>query len=301
MRKSNYLEIARNLSLKVGKSLAKKFPRSIAKKGKGDYKWDLDEKAKRIAVDYLKSISQRYDLEFYVITETSGKNKIKKACEKVDAIVLMDEVEGTKNYANDKRYTSVCIINPENPSLSGVVASSIYRWDGMEYYGTCSSSWVKDWKTGEKTKIKSALKIDEMDSRVKIRGCFISKYLEMWNVLGEEINKKFDLEEKKMPTFCSDGTTTGDLLATIFDKSIVFEPRALAKNSERAPFPHDIFPAAFLAKNAGVEIYRLEPWMEDKRYFPLEEKRVAFAAIPPGKAKKKIKEVIEEAVKKLVQ
>ncbi len=103
-----------------------------------------------------------------------------------------------------------------------------------------------------------------------------------------------------MPTFYSDGTTTSDLLATFLDKSIVFEPRALLKDAKRLPFPYDIFPAGFLAEKLGVEIYRIEPWVEEKYHFPIEERGIAFAAIPPGKMKREIKEAVEETVHRIV-
>ncbi len=146
---------------------------------------NIDKKAADCALKYLQKISEEENISFCILTETYGwkrieDGKVNEYSSEVPGdgmMIILDEVEGTKNYTNDKRYTTACIINPQNPSLNGVIASSIYRWDGIEYYGSRDGIWVKDWRTEEETKIEKALKIDEMDSRVKIRGCFISRYL----------------------------------------------------------------------------------------------------------------------------
>ncbi len=307
MNKKEILEATRYISSLVGSSLSNEKPIKVKFEGAyGDYKWDLDVKAADIALEKIKEISKYTNRSFSVLTETYGWSRIENGkimdisssnAEDSDLIILIDEVEGTKNFVNDERYTTCCIL--DKPSLDDVIASSIYRWDGMEFYGYKNGVWRKDWKTEKEEKIKKAIEIDEVDSRVKVRGCFISEHLWMWDILSRKLKEYFNFDEKKSPVFYSDGTTTSDLLATFLDKSIVFEPRALNPNAKRRPFSYDIFPAAFLAKQLDVEIYRAEPSV-DKNEFSLEERGIAFYAIPPGKRKKDIQKAIEEAVQEIL-
>lgn len=52
----------------------------------------------------------------------------------VDYGFIVDQVEGTKNYDNRERYTALAAIDPENPTLEGVEAALVYRWDDTVFF-----------------------------------------------------------------------------------------------------------------------------------------------------------------------
>ncbi len=108
----------------------------------------------------------------------------------------------------------------------------------------------------------------------------------------------YDLEESEWPSLKADGTTTGDILGTVTDKSIAMDLRAL-KERERLPFAQDFAPAAKIAKDAGGKVVNEKRDLVETD-FTEPGAATAYIALPPGKASEELEEDLAEIVEKLL-
>jgi len=313
------LEIVRGLTKYVGQNLEKEAPGPIVYKGSfGDYKRKIDKLANQLIENYLQKYSKMFNVP--IIGRTEHKSKwIKFYDDKKEEIPLksiaeritegtfaidVDEVDGTKNLQNKDRFTTAVAFNPKRPNMDGVICSSVYRWSGEEYFFDGKKSYYFNLLTKEEGRMHQTERIDEIDNTVKIRGCFITPYLWMWDIIANKILENFDLDERQMPCFCGNGTTTEDFLSTVLDRSIAIDPRALNIKAKRKPYAHDMVPPASIVSSLGVIIqdFNLKKFDID---LLSPNASVAFCAVPPGEVgrqivkllpeiKKTIKEILEE-------
>ncbi len=302
------LEIIRGLTRQTGEILKEELPGPVVHlESFGDFKRRIDKLANNLIEDYLLKSSREYGFPIMGRTEHGARwfkfeNKEKKEIPLSQISsriregafgVVVDEVDGTKNLQNKDRFTTAIAFDPERPNMDGVLCSSVYRWSGEEYYFDGEKSYYLNCLTGENGEMKVAETIDELDSTVKIKGCFICNYLWMWEVILEVILQNYELEELKMPCFCGNGVTTEDLLSTVLDRSIAIDPRALDQNAKRKPYTYDVAPAAAIVASCKINLHNF-----DLKQFNMDllepNFSLAYCAVPNGRIGEKIKGLLPE-------
>ena len=243
-------------------------PGEVVSEGQyGDDKRDIDQRVEEAVVDHflgsdVNAALKPEDAEWgdeEGITP-SGDTVSGEELEDQDYAFIVDQVEGTKNYDNRDRYTTIAALNPEEPTLDGVEASMIYRWDdsvffsdGKQAYSNFEYGSGSDSGNIEAAKPLEAKKMDEVGYDTKIRGQMIGLNAQDYADLIESVVERNDLPENDWPSLKADGTTTGDILGTVTDNSIAVDIRAL-KDRGRLPFAQDFAPAAKVARDAGVKV-----------------------------------------------
>jgi hypothetical protein len=272
----------------------------------GDDKRDIDQAVEEAVVDHflgsdvnaaLKPEDAEWGDEEWITP--SGETVSGEELEDRDYAFIVDQVEGTKNYDNRDRYTTIAALNPEDPTLEGVEASMIYRWDDSIFFSDGEQSY-SNFECGsglpsgnlEAAKPLEAEKMDEVGYDTKIRGQMIGLNARDYADLIESVVERNDLPENDWPSLKADGTTTGDILGTVTDNSIAVDIRAL-KDRERLPFAQDFAPAAKVARDAGVKVVdeKGEPIDTD---FSRPGAATAYIAVPPGDASEEIVDIVGE-------
>ena len=281
----------------------------ISSEGYGDDKWDIDQVAVDAIVDYLDEAS-RYGLDVALKPEDAewgedawltpeGETLSGDELDEVDYALIVDQVEGTKNYDNRDRYTTLAAIDPEDPTLEGIEASLAYRWDdtlffsdGEDAYQNSGEGLTTPELAVKDSEVIEAGSMDEVNYDTKIRGQMIGLNARDYANFMENVVEKYGLEENDWPSLEADGTTTGDILGAVTDNSIAVDVRAL-KDRERLPFAQDFAPAARIAKDAGVRIMdeRGEPVDTD---FTEPGAATAFIAVPQGEVAKDLENDFED-------
>lgn len=139
--------------------------------------------------------------------------------------------------------------------------------------------------------------MDEIDYNTKIRGQMIGLNAQDYADFTERLVESYGLEENNWPSMKADGTTTGDILGTVTDKSIALDIRAL-KDRERLPFAQDFAPAAKIARDAGATVLN-EKGEEVETDFTEPGAATAYIALPPGEAAEEIREDIPDLLGEL--
>jgi hypothetical protein len=204
-------------------------------------------------------------------------------------------VEGTKNYENRDRYTTPAAIDPENPTLEGIESAVIYRWDHTAFLSDGTDAYINFEPDAEEpgqqvrnsTKFKAG-QLDRVGYETKIRGQMIGRNAQDYAGFMDHLIDLYDLEESEWPSLKADGTTTGDILGTVTDKSIALDLRAL-KDRERLPFAQDFAPAAKIAKDAGSKVVN-ESGESVETDFTEPGAATAYIALPPGEASEDLEE-----------
>jgi len=218
---------------------------TISQEGYGDNKRDIDQVAEESVVGYFLSNEPLEEFDAGMKPEDAewGENQwltgnketlTGEQLNQVDYGFIVDQVEGTKNFDNRERYTSIAAIDPENPTLEGVEASLIYRWDDTVFFSDGINSYVnRNPKYGEhEMNIATAtalepVEMDEIDETTKLKGQMIGKNTLVNARILNDLIDHYDLEEEHHPSLKGDGTTTGDILGTVTDNSIAIDTRAL--------------------------------------------------------------------------
>lgn len=280
----------------------------------GDEKRDIDQVAEDAIVDYFESKAENYDFEVALKPEdaewgeewlTGRESELINQVEDLDYALIVDQVEGTKNYENRDRYTTLAAIDPENPTLEGIESAVIYRWDHTAFLSDGEDAYInfepEAEEAGEQVKNSTRFEARPLESigyETKIRGQMIGRNAHDYARFMDHLIDPYDLEESEWPSLKADGTTTGDILGTVTDKSIAVDFRAL-KERERLPFAQDFAPAAKIAKNAGSKIVN-EKGESVKTDFTEPGVATAYIALPPGKASEDLEEDLPEIVEKLL-
>lgn len=283
----------------------------ISRQGHGDNKRNIDQVAEEAALGHFLNKEPDNQFEAALKPEDAewGDNWMKSSKEtitgenlqKLDYGFIIDQVEGTKNYDNRDRYTTIAAINPEKPTLNGIEASLVYRWDDTVFFSDGENAYVNrnpEYNQHEmNVETATALKANEMDKigyETKIRGQIIGLNSSDYAEITEKIIDHYQLEENEWPSLKADGTTTGDILGTVTDNSIAIDIRAL-KDRQRLPYAQDFAPAAKIAEDAGAEIIN-EEGEQVQTNFSKPGAATAYIALPPGKASNEIKNMIPELV-----
>lgn len=282
----------------------------VSNQGYGDEKRDIDQVAEEAVVGYF--LSNEPDEEFDAALKpedaewgedqwmTGEMERVSgEELGQVDYGFIVDQVEGTKNFDNRERYTTIAAIDPENPTLEGVESSLVYRWDDTVFFSDGNRSFVnKNPEYGEHERnvrtstSLEAVEMDQVDYRTKIRGQLIGRNVSDYAEIMDSLVDHYELEENDWPSLKADGTTTGDILGAVTDNSIAIDVRAL-KDRERLPFAQDFAPVARIARDAGVEIMN-EKGNKVETDFSEPGKGTAYVALPPGEARKEIKNMLPE-------
>jgi fructose-1,6-bisphosphatase/inositol monophosphatase family enzyme len=277
----------------------------ISSTGYGDDKLDIDQVAEDAIVDYLEE-AQSYDVDMALKPEDAewgedawltpeGDTLSGDELDEVDYALIVDQVEGTKNYDNRDRYTTLAAIDPENPTLEGTEASLAFRWDDNLFFSDGENAYqnsgrdLKNPETAiENSRILEADDMDEVNYDTKIRGQMIGLNARDYADLMENIVEKYELAENDWPSLKADGTTTGDILGAVTDNCIAVDVRAL-KDRKRLPFAQDFAPAAKIARDAGATVVNEKGEPIDTN-FTEPGAATAYIALPPGHVSKEITE-----------
>jgi len=280
----------------------------VSSDGYGDDKWDIDQVAEKDAFDYFFSNSESYGFDVVMKPEdaeweddeewmaSTGETVSIDDIGEFDYAIIIDQVEGTKNNDNRERYSTLAALDPENPTLEGVEASIVYRWDDVVFFSDGETAYRQTRTTDDlgESAILEADEMDEVDYLTKIRGQAIGKNTQDLTDLMYALVERYDLHENEWPSQKGDGTTTGDILGTVTDNSIAVDVRAL-KDRERVPFAQDFAPAAKIAQDAGA-IITDEKGEAITTDFSKSGAETAYIASPPGKVSKDIVEIVNEEV-----
>ena len=282
----------------------------VSSEGYGDDKWDIDQVAEDAVVGHFTSEGGDYSFDAALKPEDaewgedawlrpSGDTLSGEELGEVDYGFVVDQVEGTKNYDNRDRYTTLAAVDPENPTLDGVEASMVYRWDDTIFFSDGEQAY-QNFECGdglpsgniEAAEELTADGMDEVNYDTKIRGQMIGLNVRDYATFMENVVDQYGLEENDWPSLKADGTTTGDILGAVTDNSIAVDVRAL-RDRERLPFAQDFAPAARIAKDAGVKVMdeRGNPVGTD---FTEPGAATAFMAVPPGEVSEDLEEELPE-------
>lgn len=279
----------------------------VSQEGYGDDKRDIDQVAEDAIVDYLSSNPEAYDFEVALKPEDaawgedewmrpSGETLSGDELEEVDYALVVDQVEGTKNYDNKDRYTTLAALDPENPTLDGVQASIAYRWDDQVFFSDGDTAYQTEARQNsiEDAEVLRSGDMNEVNYDTKIRGQMIGRNAGFYADLMENIIDRYELEENDWPSLKADGTTTGDILGAVTDNSIAVDVRAL-QGRERLPFAQDFAPAAKIAEDAGVRVMdeNSEPIQTD---FSEEGAATAYIAVPEGEVSEQIESLVKQTL-----
>lgn len=291
----NIEEVTKGLTQEVGREVRGMMTGERIDWGDG-YQRVIDKRASDLSKEYMKelvddekTIAMGGENEGWI--DAYSRNRI-DSLKDYDFAFLMDFVEGTKNA--DKRkpcdvYTTALTFKPE---VNKIVASSSYRWDDKLFFYDGDESKVNG-------QAVEAIEVNEIDDRVKIHGIPIFKYVASYGEIADFFVEEFDLDERDHPTLKSDGTTTSSLIATVMDKSIDVDPRALFEDSKRSCFTHDLAPAAAWVKNLGVEIYDFDG--EEVEIDPRKDEAISYVALPPGELRGEIRERLPRLKERLLE
>lgn len=144
----------------------------------------------------------------------------------------------------------------------------------------------------------NARPLDSVGYETKIRGQMIGRNAHDYAGFMDHLIDLYDLNENEWPSLKADGTTTGDILGTVTDKSIALDIRAL-KDRDRLPFAQDFAPAARIAKDAGAKIVN-EKGEPVQTEFTEPGAATAYIALPPGEASENLEENLPEIVEELL-
>jgi len=271
----------------------------------GDDKRDIDQAVEEAVVDHFIDNSEGVEAalkpedaewgEDEWITQ-SGKTLSGEELEEVDYAFIVDQVEGTKNYDNRDRYTTIAALDPEDPTLEGVEASMVYRWDDAVFFSDGDTAYSNFQASEDPEQTFEAAEpiqvepMNEVNYDTKIRGQMIGLNAQNYADLISAVVDRYDLPENDWPSLKADGTTTGDILGAVTDNSIAVDIRAL-KDRERLPFAQDFAPAAKIARDAGVKVVdeQGEPINTD---FSRPGAATAYIAVPPGKVSDEIVDIV---------
>lgn len=285
----------------------------VSNQGYGDEKRDIDQVAEQSVVGYFLSNEPMEEFDAAMKPEdaewgqdrwlTGNVDRISgEQLNEVDYGLIVDQVEGTKNFDNRERYTSIAAIDPENPTLEGVEASLVYRWDDTVFFSDGNRSFVnKKPEYGEhEMNVNTAtalepVEMDEVDYKTKIRGQLIGRNAQDYAEIMDKIIDHYELEENDWPSLKADGTTTGDILGTVTDNSIAIDIRA-QKDRERLPFAQDFAPVARIARDAGVEIMNQNGQPVETNFSEPGE-GTTYIALPPGQAQQELKQLLPNIIK----
>jgi len=187
-------------------------------------------------------------------------------------------------------------LDPENPTLESTKAALAYRWDDEIYLSDGETAYhtSSDLENTSEIQIES---LDKIDNTVKLKGQAIGFNISDYAKIMDVWIRELSLSEADHPSFKANGTTTGDILGTLNDRSLAIDLRALKKDTERLPYAHDFVAPARIAKDAGAEIFEVTQDGE------LEEVSIdyskpgaatAYIAVPPGEVGKSFKQLIPE-------
>jgi len=282
----------------------------VDSEGYGDDKWDIDQVAEDALVDYMESNNQELDIALKpedaawgedAWLTPKGNTLSGEELGEVEYALIVDQVEGTKNHENRDRYTTLAAINPENPTLGGIEASVVLRWDDTLFFSDGENAYYNPINDTEGTEtnieeseILEANQMDEINYETKIRGQVIGLNAQDYANFMENVVERYELEESEWPSLKADGTTTGDILGTVTDNSIAIDIRAL-RGRERLPFAQDFAAVAKIAMDAGSKIMNEqgEPVNTD---FTEPGAGTAYIAFPPGKISEELKENPSEII-----
>ena len=280
----------------------------------GDEKRDIDQVAEDAIVDHFESEAMNYDFDAALKPEdaewgeewlTDRESELVNQVEDLDYALIVDQVEGTKNYENRDRYTTLAAIDPENPTLEGIESAVIYRWDHTAFLSDRENAYINFEPQAENPRQQvrnstrfEARPLDSVGYETKIRGQMIGRNSHNYAEFMDRLIDLYNLKESEWPSLKADGTTTGDILGTVTDKSIAVDLRAL-KDRERLPFAQDFAPAAKIAKDAGSKVVneKGDPVETD---FTEPGVATTFIALPPGKASEDLEEDLPDIVEKLL-
>jgi fructose-1,6-bisphosphatase/inositol monophosphatase family enzyme len=279
----------------------------VSQEGYGDDKRDIDQVAEDAIVEYLSSKPEEYNFEVALKPEDaawgedawltpSGETLSGDELEEVDYALVVDQVEGTKNYDNKDRYTTLAALDPENPTLDGVQASIAYRWDDQVFFSDGETAYQTEARQNniEDAEVLRSGEMNEVNYDTKIRGQMIGRNAGFYADLMDNIIDRYELEENDWPSLKADGTTTGDILGAVTDNSIAVDVRAL-QDRGRLPFAQDFAPAAKIAEDAGVRVMdeNSEPIQTD---FSAEGAATAYIAVPEGEVSEEIESLVKETL-----
>jgi hypothetical protein len=252
MDNENLLELMYGLAEAGASAARNKGPGDVTGSSQyGDEKRDIDQVAENAIVDYFKSEARNYDFDVALKPEdaewgkewlTGRESELVDQVEDLDYALIVDQVEGTKNYENRDRYTTLAAIDPENPTLEGIEGAVIYRWDHTVFLSDGEDAYINFEPDAENPRQQvrnstrfEARPLETVGYETKIRGQMIGHNAHDYAGFMDHLIELYDLEESEWPSLKADGTTTGDILGTFTDKSIALDLRAL-KDRERLPF-----------------------------------------------------------------
>lgn len=262
----------------------------LAADTEGDDKREIDQYAENIARQYVEDERDRYGFSVAIKGEDAhwGEDWYRDDGEimpfdnltEVDYPILIDQVEGTKNFPNSDRYTSLAALDPEDPTLSSITASYIYRWDDTAFFMDGQNAYQTTGNVDEAEEL-TAPAINEIDNTVKIRGQLIGRNIDDYATISQIMMDEFEPEEADWYSFKADGTSAGDILSTVTDNSVAIDLRALHDDRERLPYAQDFAPAAAIAEAAGATI--VDAWNEPvDADFSRSGMVTTYVATPPG-------------------
>lgn len=271
----------------------------------GDRKYEIDAAATEALIKYFEEESDRYDFSVALKPEdaewdegwklSDGTTIPGSDLEQVDYGLVIDPVEGTKNQTNRDRYTAIAAINPEDPTLDGVEASSIHRWDDTLFFSDGTNAYKSN--NGEALNNPNPLRVPEMDEvgyLTKITGQRMGQHSKDIAEFENRLIEEFNLNHQDMPSGKGDGTTAGDILAVVEDNGIAVDLRAI-RGFDRAPYPYDFAPAAKILRDSGGKLYNPDLEQVDTDLSDSGEP-TSFLATPPGKATENIEKVFSNLV-----
>lgn len=271
----------------------------------GDRKYEIDRAATEALIQYFENESENYGFSVALKPEdaewsdgwmlSDGTTIPGSDLEEVDYGLVIDPVEGTKNQTNRDRYTAIAVIDPENPTLESVEASTVYRWDDTLFFSDGTNSYRSD-GVGNLTDSRRLItpEMDEVGYLTKITGQRMGQHSRDIAEFENRLIDEFDLDHEDMPSGKGDGTTAGDILAVVEDNGIAVDLRAI-RGFDRAPYPYDFAPAAKILRDSGGQLYN-ENLEEIETDLSDSGETTSFLAIPPGEASERIEEVFSKLV-----
>lgn len=271
----------------------------------GDRKYEIDAAATEALIQYFEDESENYDFSVALKPEdadwndgwrlSDGTTIPGSDLDQVDYGLVIDPVEGTKNQTNRDRYTAIAVIDPEDPTLEGVEASTVYRWDDTLFFSdggdAYRSNGIED-IAGSRQLVTPEM--NDVGYLTKVTGQRMGQHSKDIAEFENRLIDEFDLDHQDMPSGKGDGTTAGDLLSVVLDNGIALDLRAV-RGFDRAPYPYDFAPAAKILRDSGAKLYN-QNLEEVETDLSDSGEPTSFLAAPPGKASERIEQVFSELV-----